>query len=194
MSTVPDATKARLLEAAGEEFAEKGFEAARVRTICERAGANLAAVNYHFGDKEQLYVQAVLEAHRCGTRFLPESAYREGGSAEQLRTYIHHFLANVLAMNQNDTWHTRLMLREMLRPTAACEVLVRESIRPRFERLRGILREVCPAAEERRLDALGFSVIGQCLHYKMARAVTERLVGPGAFEAFDLEFLTEHIT
>ncbi len=58
---VQDTTKDRLLEAAGEEFAEKGFEMARVRTICERAGANIAAVNYHFGDKEQLYVQAVLE-------------------------------------------------------------------------------------------------------------------------------------
>ena len=61
-----DLTKARLLEAAGEEFAEKGFELARVRAICERAGANLAAINYHFGDKEQLYVEVLREAHRCG--------------------------------------------------------------------------------------------------------------------------------
>ena len=61
-----DPTKVRLLEAAGEEFAGKGFDAARVRTICERAGANVAAVNYHFGDKEQLYVETVLDAHRCG--------------------------------------------------------------------------------------------------------------------------------
>ena len=67
-----ETTKARLLEAAGEEFAEKGYEAARIRTICDRAGANLAAVNYHFGDKEQLYVEAVLEAHRCGTEMLPD--------------------------------------------------------------------------------------------------------------------------
>ena len=37
-----------------------------MRTICDRAGANIAAVNYHFGDKEQLYVETVLDAHRCG--------------------------------------------------------------------------------------------------------------------------------
>src|SRR5262245_42563987 len=53
-----DATKGRLLQAAGEEFAEKGFECARIRAICDRAQANIAAVNYHLGDKEQLYVQA----------------------------------------------------------------------------------------------------------------------------------------
>ncbi len=56
-----DPIKVRLIEAAGEEFAGKGFECARIRTICDRAGANVAAVNYHFGDKEQLYVATVLE-------------------------------------------------------------------------------------------------------------------------------------
>ena len=61
-----DDTKTRLLEAAGEEFAEKGFEGATIRSIIERAKANIAAVNYHFGDKERLYIQAVIEAHRCG--------------------------------------------------------------------------------------------------------------------------------
>ena len=61
-----DPTKSRLLEGAGEEFAEKGFELARVRAICDRAGANLAAINYHFGDKEHLYVEVLREAHRCG--------------------------------------------------------------------------------------------------------------------------------
>ena len=78
-----DATKSKLLEAAGEEFAEKGFEGAKVRSICSRAGVNNAAVNYHFGDKEQLYVQAVLEAHRCGTELLPDEAFqrRDSGRA-----------------------------------------------------------------------------------------------------------------
>lgn len=192
--SVQDATKARLLEAAGEEFAEKGFEAARVRAICDRAEANLAAINYHFGDKEQLYIQTVLEAHRCGNKYLPDSAFELGTPAEQLRLFIHHFLSNVLSVDQHDTWHTRLMIREMLRPTAACEALVRESIRPRFDRLRGILRRVCPDAEGRKLNALAFSVIGQCLHYKVARTVTERLVGPEGFAALDLAFLTDHIT
>src|SRR3954447_17308427 len=191
----PDETKGRLLEAAGEEFAEKGFDAARIRSICRRAGANLAAVNYHFGDKGQLYVAAVLEAHRCGMVKPPESARQEGTAAEQLRQYIHFFLSNVAAMNrQKNGWHHALMLREMLQPTGASETLVREAIRPRFERLKEILRQVCPEADELRLDALGFSVVGQCLHYKLAGEVAERLVGPEAYEALDLDYLTDHVS
>ena len=150
-----ETTKARLLEAAGEEFAAKGYKAASIRKICDRVGANCAAVNYHFGSKEQLYIEAVLEAHRCGTEVLPESVFREGTPAEQLRRYIEHFLGNVLAISRENTWHQALMLREMIQPTAASEILVREAIRPRFERLLGILRRVCPAAEPRKLLGAG---------------------------------------
>src|ERR1700744_4327893 len=55
--------RARLLEAAGEIFARKGFECATSREICLCAGVNLAAVNYHFGGVESLYVAALHEAH-----------------------------------------------------------------------------------------------------------------------------------
>ncbi len=191
---VQDATKVRLLEAAGQEFADKGFDCARIRTICERAQANIAAVNYHFGDKEQLYVAAVLEAHRCG--FEPEGADGEGPDdpVEQLREFIRYFLSRVLALHNPDDWRHLLMIREMLHPTPASDVLIREAIRPRFERLGRILRRFCPEAEERKIHALSFSVIGQCLHYKMARSVTERLVGPAGMAALDLDYLTEHIT
>jgi TetR/AcrR family transcriptional regulator, regulator of cefoperazone and chloramphenicol sensitivity len=190
-----DPTKVRLLAAAGEEFAEKGFDCARIRTICERAQANVAAVNYHFGDKEQLYVQAVLEAHRCGFESEGGDEGEEaGGAAEQLRSFIHYFLSRVLALHDPDDWRHRLMMREMLHPTPASDILIREAIRPRFERLARLLRQFCPGAEERKLQALAFSVIGQCLHYKMARSITERLVGAEAMEALDLDYLTEHIT
>ena len=189
-----DPTKSRLLEGAGEEFAEKGFELARVRAICDRAGANLAAINYHFGDKEHLYVEVLREAHRCGLDPREERFDPRLSPAERLRTFIHHFLDRVLAMNQPEDWQHRLMMREMLSPTPFSEVLVREMIRPRFELMRGLMREICPEADDRRLNALVFSVIGQCLHYKMARRVTERLIGDEGYRALDLDYLTDHIT
>ena len=189
-----DPTQSRLLDAAGEEFADKGFELARVRSICERAGANLAAVNYHFGDKEHLYIEVLREAHRCGLDEETPQMDLTTGPAEKLRSFVHHFLSRVLAMNSPQDWQHRLMLREMLAPTPFSEVLVREVIRPRFERMKSLMRAICPQADDRRLNALVFSVIGQCLHYKMARAITERLIGQSSYQDLDLNYLTDHIT
>jgi AcrR family transcriptional regulator len=189
-----DATKDRLLQAAGEEFAEKGYECARIRAICDRAQANVAAVNYHFGDKEQLYIEAVLRAHRCGIEAGEDRLDDAGDPAEQLRTFIRHFLVHVLALHDPEGWEHRLVLREMLHPTSASDVLIREVIRPRFERLLRIVRRFCPDADERKRHALAFGVIGQCLFYKMGRPIAARLVGPAGLEALDLEYLTEHIT
>ena len=190
MSTDP--TKARLIQAAGEEFAEKGFDGATVRSICNRAGTNLAAVNYHFGDKERLYEHAMLEAHRCGRFAQVEDVFAGGSPVEQFRSYVRWFLANVFD-NLEQGWHRPLMLRELIHPTSASDVVVREAIRPRFDHLKAILRRFCPEADERRLNALAFSVVGQVLHYKVARTISERLIGPESLDDLDLDYLADHV-
>lgn len=187
-----DATKSRLLESAGEEFAERGYEAATVRAICDRAKANIAAINYHYGDKQGLYVAAVLEAHRCGMEGWgmdePTEELREA-----LRMYIRHFMTHVLSLRE-EGWRQRLMLRELSRPTIALEILVRDAIRPRFEALLSILRRIDPTWPEATLWLIAFSIIGQCLHYRMGAPVNERLIGKDAVQGLDLEMLTDHIT
>ena len=57
------ARRAQLVQVGREVFAEKGFQAATIREISSRAGANLAAVNYHFQGKDRLYIEAVRHAH-----------------------------------------------------------------------------------------------------------------------------------
>jgi AcrR family transcriptional regulator len=188
-----DPTKERLLEAAGEEFAVKGFDGATIRSISQRAGANIAAVNYHFGDKERLYEAAVIEAHACSHDPLEEGSMVDGSPEENLRLYVRRFLTNVMGSDRKATWHDALMIRELLQPTAASDSLVRISIRPRFERLLMLLRALCPEADERRLHALAFSVVGQVLHYKAARSISVRLVGDEAYARLDLDYLADHI-
>ena len=63
---IPDLkTRQRVLEAAVEVFAEQGFRKTTVRDICKRAHANVAAINYHFRDKEGLYTAVLQYAHQC---------------------------------------------------------------------------------------------------------------------------------
>jgi TetR/AcrR family transcriptional regulator, regulator of cefoperazone and chloramphenicol sensitivity len=190
-----DLTKARLLEAAGEEFAANGFDGATIRSICARAGAkNIAAINYHFKDKEHLYEAALLEAHECSKDRGDLSHFEGIPPAERLRAFVRRFLLNVMEKDRRNTWHDALMLREMIQPSEASDTLVRESIRPRFVFLLATLRELCPDADDRRLHALAFSVVGQCLHYKVARPISVRLVGIEAYGLLDPDFLTDHIT
>src|SRR3954447_14408151 len=63
--TVTETPRLRLLESAITVFSEKGFAAAPVRDICRLAGTNIAAINYYFGDKQRLYVEAIKHAHSC---------------------------------------------------------------------------------------------------------------------------------
>jgi hypothetical protein len=86
------------------------------------------------------------------------------------------------------------MLREMLAPTAASEALVREIIRPRFERLAATLRRIRPDLRGRELHAMVFSAVGQCLFYKIGRAIVPHLTGGRGFGPADADFLADHVT
>jgi TetR/AcrR family transcriptional regulator, regulator of cefoperazone and chloramphenicol sensitivity len=188
-------TKARLLEAAGEEFAAQGFDGATIRSICARAGTkNIAAVNYHFQDKEHLYEAALIEAHACSKDRGDLAQFEGVPPEERLRAFVRKFLLDALGEDRRNTWHDALMFREMIQPSAASDALVREVIRPRFVWLIATLRELCPEADERRLHALAFSVVGQCLHYRVARPISVRLVGADAYAQLDPAYLTDHIT
>ncbi len=195
MAVVIDSTKARILEAAGGIFAAKGFEAATIREICQVAGANLAAVNYHFGDKQRLYVAAVKHAHCSRAQEIPLPVWDESTSAQvKLRGFVGVLLERMLGDDQAP-WHAQLMLREIARPNLACEELVRDYIRPHFEVLKGILRELLPSgASEERLALTAFSVVGQCLFYRVARPVVSMLLGVDRSDRLTTRLLADHIT
>jgi AcrR family transcriptional regulator len=136
-------TGQRLLEAAAQLFAQRGFSDVTVREICRAADANVAAVNYHFQDKLGLYtavVRTAIDAIR-GTSDIARQA-GEGGSAEQkLRVFIRVFLERVAA-NGRDSWIHQLISREMSDPTPAFERIIKQAIRPRLEYLGAIVSEL----------------------------------------------------
>lgn len=190
-----DSTRDRILEAAGNVFARKGFEAATVREICRLAEANIAAVNYYFGDKRQLYVEAVKRAHAWRVQQAPLPVWPAGTPAVvKLHGFVRTLLARMLC-DDPTSWHGPLMLREMSCPDTACRALVSDYIRPEFRLLLEILDELVPAEMPSvRRHLVAFSIVGQCLHYRVGGQVIRLLVPAEEHAGFTADMLAGHIT
>ena len=59
-----EATRARILQAAGELFGSRGFAETTSKAVAAHAGVDLASINYHFGSRSGLYQATLIEAHR----------------------------------------------------------------------------------------------------------------------------------
>lgn len=187
-------TRAKILNAAGEVFAEYGFEGATIRAITERAEVNVAAVNYHFRDKAELYHRVVLDA--CSARAALDEVMAQASDSpeERLRALISHFLEYMLGPDRPD-WKRRLMAREMANPTTALDELVEKNIQPLREFLRPILRELTGGLLSRQqLFYLGSSIMGQCLYFHQSRPIIERLSPDFKIGPAEVREITDHIT
>ena len=190
-----DDARTRILNVAGPIFAEKGFQATTIREICGQANVNVAAVNYHFGDKERLYVEAVKRAHQPSGQPDELLEWPPGTTPEtKLRDQIKAMLTRMLS--ERTPWQRQLMNREMLEPTFACRELVEAHIRDRFGQLLDILGEILPAdVPAYRCHQVAFSIVGQALHYHVASHVVTVLVGEEEREAhYQIDQLVDHIT
>jgi TetR/AcrR family transcriptional regulator, regulator of cefoperazone and chloramphenicol sensitivity len=156
-----EATRKRLLDAACEIFADKGYHDGKVADICKRAGANVAAVNYHFRNKANLYA----EAWRHAFKKFKEPIFT--GSAmnqaeEQLRIYIHNLIENFLEQDKLGQF-SRLYLRELVNPTGLIQDLWRKMIEPRRQKLLNVIREFMgKKIDDEEVLFCEMSIVNQC--------------------------------
>lgn len=185
-------TAQRILDAAGELFAERGFRQTSVRDICARANVNIAAVNYHFRDKEGLY-EAILigSLEQCMDRY--PIVEHDGPAEERLDEFVRMFLMRMLGSGR-PAWHGKLLAAEMANPTGALLKLVDQVARPTHEVLRGIVRDLLnTTARPDQVDAIASSVLGQCLFYRHSRPVIEALGIEVPSGDADIAALARHI-
>src|SRR5580704_17870679 len=149
-AVLPEDTRAKLLDAGGQVFAESGFQAATVREICARAGVNIALVNYHFGDKLELYT-------------------------EVLRYSIRAMLLKIYGADR-PAWHFRLMMHEFAQPTPAMASVIDETMRPIYDRFRMLIGRILDFDRDHdQVRLVTHSVIAQVVHYAHARHVVSRI-------------------
>jgi AcrR family transcriptional regulator len=158
-------TRQRLVEAAAMLFSNKGFENVTVREICKASNANVAAVNYHFGDKAGLYRAVVMLAieQMLETNELSQRAGDGLSPEEQIRGYVRVFVTRLTGQGPT-AWIHRLMAREMEHPTEALDLVMRQVVLPRLEYLSGVVAAIMqlPATDLRVKRCVG-SLQSQCL-------------------------------
>ncbi|MFL6550194.1 MAG: TetR/AcrR family transcriptional regulator [Povalibacter sp.] len=133
-------TRQQLLEVAGQVFAEHGYARATSKEICERAGANIAAVNYHFGSKDGLYGAVLEEAHARLLSFdLVSAAVKDQTDpAAGMRMFLSR-LVNEITRHKEGAWEMRVLSREILAPTPMIERMVANQVAPKVKLVMGMI-------------------------------------------------------
>ena len=188
-------TQRNLLDAAGEVFAEKGYRDATIAEICGRAGTNVAAVNYHFGSKESLYIEAwrgafleSLKAHP------PDGGVRaDAPPEERLRGHVIATIRRLSDKNNKEFWFVQ---REFASPTGLLEEVMREEIQPLRQRTESLVRELLgPKAAKRNVEFCEASIISQCVNpMVVGRQAGDKTPGKGGpLKIQNMEAYAEHV-
>jgi TetR/AcrR family transcriptional regulator, regulator of cefoperazone and chloramphenicol sensitivity len=190
--------KERILAAAVQIFGRKGFKAATVREICQAARVNLAALNYYFGNKQDLYRKLVTDLlQRAIERYPADMGHKSETDPEQrLRLFILAMLHRLLAPGGLSGFQNqgRLLARELADPSPVLDTLVQDHIRPQAAILGGIIAELIgPAAHRDRVMRCAFSIMGQCFFYGYAWPIASRLYPMDPADTGIIEVLADHI-
>lgn len=175
----------RLLQAAERLFAERGRASVNVRDLVTEAKVNIAAVNYYFGGKDNLYLETLRYSYRNSRESLPklEALQRKAeavGTVEAaqraIELFIEEFMRQIFISNKT-SHKTALMGKELSHPTSALDIIVEEFVSPIFQMLVALVEQARPdlaAGKASHLAAM--SILGQCLNYSLALPVTLKLL------------------
>jgi TetR/AcrR family transcriptional regulator, regulator of cefoperazone and chloramphenicol sensitivity len=176
-------TRERIINEAEALFAKNGYDAVSVREITTAACCNLSAVNYHFGNKQKLYLQVfrarwVPRAMRVQTYFRESLASRDTLSISVVaHALAEAFLKGPLSDDERQR-QSQLMTRELIQPTEAFELLAGEVLQPFFKELAETLHPLMPEGlenEDLMLNIL--SIFAMVIYFNFARVAVSLITG-----------------
>ena len=191
---IADDTRSRLIEAAGQVFAESGFQKATVREICARAGVNIALVNYHFGDKLELYTEVLRRSIGTPHGNIKTALETSGAPEEVIRRTINAMLHHIFGADR-PAWHFRLLAHELAQPTPAISIVVNETARPVYDGIRNAVGAIIGLPRDHDQTRMAaHSIISQVVHYSHGRNMCAQLWPELVMTPQRIEQISEHIT
>jgi TetR/AcrR family transcriptional regulator, regulator of cefoperazone and chloramphenicol sensitivity len=142
LRTDGEITRSRILEAAGQLFADTGFAETTSKAIAVAAGADQASINYHFGSRSGLYEAVLAEAHRRLVSFddLQLLAGCDESPVQKLRLLIKHLVEQ--AVGRPDGWHLKVLAQELMAPTSHLQTLLKDELLPKVALISGLMSEI----------------------------------------------------
>lgn len=188
-------TQERLLQSAALIFAEKGYEHTTINEICEAANANIAAVNYHFGGKENFYEQVWRFAEKRSDEAFP--LFLDKDDAHTPEEELKHFILQQMrrAFAKGEASHfSKLLLRELVDPTVAISKIHDEVFKPRRARIMKILGKLFGGtAPEATIRRLTYSLISQCVFINFHPRIRNDILKIDCSATSKEDQLAEHI-
>jgi AcrR family transcriptional regulator len=187
----------RLIDAAEELFAHKGFDGTSIRDITTKANCNLASINYHFGDKQELYEELFRQRLREMREARLESikTAMAGGKKATLENLLHNYSVAFLepfADRKRSQRFMQLFARELVEQRLPKNMFLEEMAVPVMNALEEALRAVCPNLDKLTAQMCIHSVVGQLIHVAHINAMFEgeqgRVLAP-----FDTASAIDHI-
>jgi TetR/AcrR family transcriptional regulator, regulator of cefoperazone and chloramphenicol sensitivity len=189
----------QLLDSACKVFAEKGYRDATIAEICELAGANIAAVNYYFGDKETLYVNAWRQAfHQSLEAYPPDGGVGPDAPVEE------RFRGRIFAVMQRfaspKNYEFEIMSKELANPTGLLAEVMRESIEPLRREFSSIIQKLLGEyASEQQVMLCQMSIMAQCInlmvHERRRKSFAAAGMKTGLLpENLKIEIMADHVT
>ena len=182
-------TKRALIEAAGELFAAHGLDGVSIRMIAEKANANVAAVNYYFGSKENLYYETLKFVVRMSDD-RPVQVYLDelsggAGPDEALRVLerLIRDKVKICLAGDEPEWHMRLIMRAMMDSRPQLRRLVDGLFRPDFSAMCELLCRCRPGMRPDEAVWLTFAVMGMIFFYVIERVPILMLLDREGFDA-----------
>lgn len=171
LTSEPTTTQERLLDAAEDLFARKAFDEVSIRELAAAADVNIAAVNYHFQGKDNLYREVIRRRfiqQRDRTLAALQEALAGGGGRPELEDVVGAMVRQYLQGTLGPAGSTFLsfMAREMHGTPGHCsEDLFREMISPVFEAFSAALLAAHPGLRRDDLIWVIASIVGQIHHF-----------------------------
>lgn len=162
--------KDRLLDAAEELFCERGFKGTSIRDIAASAGCNIAAVNYYFGGKNNLYMDVwrrhlipMRDARIASINTVMSKGINRIKLDDLLKSFADTFVGPLMDKHGSSCL-SRLMAREYIDRRLPQNIFVNEVMSPTMNAVSDALVKTCPSLDKSKVLMVVFSLVGQLVH------------------------------